>query len=62
VRVTALLSCLASFLFFVLAVEQSRGGAAFTGTAAMDLLVAIYLTLQLIFLVILEWVADQRRQ
>jgi hypothetical protein len=62
VRITALLSSLASFLFFVLAVEQSGGGSAFTGTAAMDLLVAIYLTLQVIFLVILGWASEPRRR
>ena len=49
VQVTAFLSYLTAFLFFVLAIYAFRNHSAAAATATMDLLVAIYFTLQVIF-------------
>ncbi|GAC1481464.1 MAG: hypothetical protein PVSMB9_06770 [Candidatus Dormibacteria bacterium] len=57
----ALLSYLCSFLFFGLAVadvRQSGDGL----TAVIDLLVALYFLLQVIFLFVLSGVVERRRQ
>lgn len=56
----ALLSYLCSFLFFGLAVadvRQSGGGL----TAVIDLLVALYFLLQVIFLFVLSGIVERRR-
>ncbi len=55
--VTAFLTYLCSFLFFGLA---ALNGANLTGL--MDLVAAIYFLLQVIFLFVLAWVVERRRQ
>lgn len=57
----ALLSYLCSFLFFGLAVADVKqtGG---TLTAVIDLLVALYFLIQVIFLFVLSGVVERRRQ
>ncbi|MDQ6709766.1 MAG: hypothetical protein M3Z11_04335 [Candidatus Dormibacteraeota bacterium] len=57
----AMLSYLCSYLFFGLAVadvRQSGGGL----TAVIDLLVALYFLIQVIFLFVLSGVVERRRQ
>ncbi len=57
----AMLSYLCSYLFFGLAVadvRQSGGGL----TAIIDLLVALYFLVQVIFLFVLSGVVERRRQ
>ena len=57
----ALLSYLSSFLFFGLAVadvRQSGGGL----TAVIDLLVALYFLIQVIFLFVLSSIVERRRE
>ena len=53
VALTALLTYLVSGLFLGLAVVQFKSGA--PTTAVMDLLVAIFFTLQVVFLFALYW-------
>ena len=55
--VTAFLTYLCSFLFFGLAASN---GANLTGL--MDLVAAIYFLLQVIFLFVLAWFVERRRQ
>ncbi len=55
----ALLTYLCSFLFFGMAVAQFRGGS--TATAVLYMMVAIYFLIQVIFLFILSWVVERRR-
>jgi uncharacterized PurR-regulated membrane protein YhhQ (DUF165 family) len=57
----ALLSYLCSFLFFGLAVADVRqaGG---TLTAVIDLLVALYFLVQVVFLFVLSGIVERRRQ
>jgi hypothetical protein len=57
----ALVTYLCSFLFFGLAVAAVRQGND-TGTAVIDMLVALYFLLQVIFLFILSTVVERRRQ
>ena len=61
VQLTAFFSNLAAFLFFVLAVNEFRSGSAAAATASMDMLVAIYFTLQVIFLFTLYPIGKQHR-
>jgi hypothetical protein len=57
----ALLTYFCSFLFFVLAVgEFMHVGASLT--AVIDILVALYFLLQVIFLFVLSWFVERRRQ
>lgn len=59
--VTAFLTYLCSFLFFGLAAaETAQNGASLTGI--MDLVAAIYFLLQVIFLFMLAWFVERRRQ
>ncbi len=59
--VTAFLTYLCSFLFFGLAAaETAQNGASLTGI--MDLVAAIYFLLQVIFLFVLAWFVERRRQ
>ncbi len=57
----ALLTYLCSFLFFGLAIADVResGG---TITAVIDLIVALYFLVQVIFLLVLSGVVERRRQ
>jgi uncharacterized membrane protein len=55
----ALVTYLCSFLFFGIAVTQVRGGS--IGTAVLYMLVAIYFLIQVIFLFILSWLVERRR-
>ena len=57
----ALITYLCSFLFFGLAIADVResGG---TLTAVIDLIVALYFLLQVIFLFVLSGVVERRRQ
>jgi hypothetical protein len=58
---TAFLTYLCSFLFFGLAAaETAQNGASLTGL--IDLVAAIYFLLQVIFLFVLAWVVERRRQ
>ncbi len=57
----AFLTYLSSFLFFGLAVAE-LGHAGSMGTAVIDLLVALYFLLQVIFLFVLSWFVERRRQ
>jgi uncharacterized membrane protein len=57
----AFLTYLSSFLFFGLAVaELGHGGS--TAMAVIDLLVALYFLLQVIFLFVLSWFVERRRR
>lgn len=59
--VTAFLTYLCSFLFFGLAAaETAQNGASLTGI--IDLMAAIYFLLQVIFLFVLAWFVERRRQ
>jgi len=59
--VTAFLTYLCSFLFFGLAAaETAQNGASLTGI--IDLVAAIYFLLQVIFLFVLAWFVERRRQ
>jgi len=58
---TAFLTYLSSFLFFGLAVAE-LGHAGSAATAVIDLLVAMYFLLQVIFLFVLSWFVERRRQ
>ena len=59
--VTAFLTYLCSFLFFGLAAaETAQNGASLTGI--LDLVAAIYFLLQVIFLFVLAWFVERRRQ
>jgi TM2 domain-containing membrane protein YozV len=55
----ALLTYVCSFLFFGLGVAQFRGRS--ISTAVLYILVAIYFLIQVIFLFILSWVVERRR-
>lgn len=58
---TAFLTYLCSFLFFGLAAaETAQNGASLTGI--IDLMAAIYFLLQVIFLFVLAWFVERRRQ
>jgi hypothetical protein len=58
---TAFLTYLSSFLFFGLAVAETiQGGPSLA--AVIDLLVALYFLLQVIFLFVLSWFVERRRQ
>lgn len=57
---TAFLTYLSSFLFFGLAVAETiQGGPSLA--AVIDLLVALYFLLQVIFLFVLSWFVERRR-
>jgi uncharacterized membrane protein len=58
---TAFLTYLCSFLFFGLAVAAVGQGAP-TATAVFDILVALYFLVQVIFLFVLSWFVERRRQ
>ncbi len=59
--VTAFLTYLCSFLFFGLAAaETAQNGASLTGI--IDLVAATYFLLQVIFLFVLAWFVERRRQ
>ena len=57
----ALVTYICSFLFFGLAVAAVRQGSD-VGTAVIDMLVALYFLLQVVFLFILSTVVERRRQ
>jgi hypothetical protein len=61
IYVTAFLTYLCSFLFFALAAaDTAQNGASLTGL--VDLVAAIYFLLQVIFLFVLAWFVERRRQ
>ncbi len=58
---TAFLTYLCSFLFFALAAaETAQNGASLMGI--IDLVAAVYFLLQVIFLFVLAWFVERRRQ
>ena len=59
--ITAFLTYLCSFLFFGLAAGETAGNGP-TLRGLLDLLAAIYFLLQVIFLFVLAWVVERRRQ
>jgi hypothetical protein len=59
--VMAFLTYLCSFLFFVLAAEETAQNGP-TVRGVLDLVAAIYFLLQVIFLFVLAWFVERRRQ
>ena len=57
----AMITYLCSFLFFALAIAEVRDSGA-TMTALIDLIVAVYFLVQVIFLFVLSGVVERRRQ
>ena len=57
----AMVTYICSFLFFGLAVAAVRQGND-VGTAVIDMLVALYFLIQVVFLFILSTVVERRRQ
>jgi len=57
----AMITYLCSFLFFGLAIAEVRDSGA-TMTALIDLIVALYFLVQVIFLFVLSGVVERRRQ
>jgi hypothetical protein len=57
----AFLTYLCSFLFFGLAAAAVAHGDSIQ-TASLDMLVAIYFLLQVLFLFVLSWFVERRRQ